>query len=91
LLEPNAGQILAAMAKHADEIMRREFGLPLAAVIIDTAGKAAGARKTGDLNDDANAKVIRDDKARTQSAVAVDLGNPTAETDCVAGHIGFEL
>jgi hypothetical protein len=69
LLEPSAGQILAAIAKHADEIMQREFGLPIAAVIIDTAGRAAGARKTGDLNDDANAKLIIKNMADASSQV----------------------
>jgi hypothetical protein len=38
--------------------MMQDFGLPVAMAVIDTAGKAAGLRKTGELNDDAAAKVI---------------------------------
>jgi len=58
LLKPNAAKILAAMVKHAATKMMQNFGLPVAMVIIDTAGKAAGLSKTGELNDDAVAKVI---------------------------------
>ena len=58
LLDPNADKILAAMVKQANELMLKEFGLPVALVIIDTAGKAAGYTKTGDENDAANAKQI---------------------------------
>jgi hypothetical protein len=58
LLDPNAGKILAAMAKHAAAKMMRDFRLPVAMVVIDTAGKAAGLSKPGELNDDALAKVI---------------------------------
>jgi hypothetical protein len=46
------------MVKHAAVKMMQEFGLPVAMVIIDTAGKAAGLSKLGELNDDAVAKVI---------------------------------
>jgi len=38
--------------------MMQDFGLPVVLVIIDTAGKAAGLRKDGQLNDDAAAKII---------------------------------
>ena len=58
LLDPNAGKILAAMVKHAAAKMMQEFELPVAMVVIDTAGKAAGLSKPGELNDDAVAKVI---------------------------------
>jgi hypothetical protein len=58
LLDPNADKILAAMVKQANELMLKEFGLPVALIIIDTAGKAAGYTKTGDENDAANAKQI---------------------------------
>jgi hypothetical protein len=58
LLDPNAGKILAAMVKHAAAKMMQDFGLPIAMVVIDTAGKAAGLSKTGELNDDAVAKTI---------------------------------
>jgi hypothetical protein len=57
LLDPNADKILAAMVKHA-AVMTQDFGLPVAMVVIDTAGKAAGLSKTGELNDDAIAKSI---------------------------------
>jgi hypothetical protein len=46
------------MVKHAAIKMMQQFGLPVAMVIIDTAGKAAGLSKVGELNDDAVAKVI---------------------------------
>jgi hypothetical protein len=58
LFDPNAGKILAAMVKHAAAKMMEDFGLPVAMVIIDTTGKAAGLSKSGELNDDAVAKVI---------------------------------
>jgi hypothetical protein len=58
LLDQNADKILAAMVKQANEFMMKEFGLPVALVLIDTAGKAAGYTKTGDENDAANAKQI---------------------------------
>jgi hypothetical protein len=38
--------------------MMQDFGLPVVMVIIDTAGKAAGLSKSGELNDDAVAKII---------------------------------
>src|SRR5262249_26772632 len=46
------------MVKHAATKMMQDFGLPVAMVVIDTAGKAAGLSKPGELNDDAVAKVI---------------------------------
>jgi hypothetical protein len=58
LLDPNAGKILAAMVQHAAVKMMQDFGLPVAMAVIDTAGKAAGLSKPGDLNDDAVAKTI---------------------------------
>jgi hypothetical protein len=58
LLDRNAGKILTAMVKHAAIKMMQQFGLPVAMVTIDTAGKAAGLSKVGELNDDAVAKVI---------------------------------
>jgi AAA domain/Bifunctional DNA primase/polymerase, N-terminal len=58
LLDPNAAKILAAMVAHASEGMREKFDLPVALVIIDTAGRAAGYSKTGDENDAATAKAI---------------------------------
>jgi hypothetical protein len=58
LLDKNAGKILAAMVKHAATKMMHDFGLPVVMVIIDTAGKAAGLSKQGELNDDAVAKII---------------------------------
>jgi hypothetical protein len=58
LLDRNAGKILTAMVKHASIKMMQQFGLPVALVIIDTAGRAAGLSKVGELNDDAVAKII---------------------------------
>ena len=58
LLDPNASKILTAMVKHANIKMMQNFGLPVVMVIIDTAGKAAGLSKQGELNDDAIAKMI---------------------------------
>ena len=58
LLDQNADKILAAMVKHAAVKMTQDFGLPVAMVVIDTAGKAAGLSKSGELNDDAIAKSI---------------------------------
>jgi hypothetical protein len=67
LLDPNAEKILAAIVKHAATKMMQDFGLPIALVIIDTAGKAAGYNKAGEENDAALAKVIM----RTLGAVAM--------------------
>jgi hypothetical protein len=58
LLDPNASKILAAMVKHANIKMMQDFGLPVVMAIIDTAGKAAGLSKQGELNDDAIAKMV---------------------------------
>jgi hypothetical protein len=46
------------MVKHAAVKMMEQFGLPVALVIIDTAGKAAGLSRLGEVNDDATAKII---------------------------------
>ena len=51
LLDQDAAQALTAMAQQAAERMQQDFGLPLALVIIDTMGKAAGYQKTGDEDD----------------------------------------
>jgi hypothetical protein len=53
LLNDGATEILVAMIKEAADKMQCEFGLPVALVIIDTAGRAAGYRKAGDENDSA--------------------------------------
>jgi AAA domain/Bifunctional DNA primase/polymerase, N-terminal len=58
LLDTNASQILTSMVKHAADRMMREFCLPVALVIIDSAGKAAGYAKSGDENDAALAKIM---------------------------------
>jgi hypothetical protein len=57
LLDAKADAELAAMIKEAVEKMQRNFGLPVALVIIDTVGKAAGYNKAGDENDAALAKI----------------------------------
>jgi hypothetical protein len=51
LLNSNASQILVAMVKQAAERMLRNFDLPVALIIIDTMGKAAGYEKKGDEDD----------------------------------------
>ena len=58
LLDPNAGKIIAAIIRQAADRMMADFGVPLALVIIDTAGKAAGYTKSGDENDAALSKII---------------------------------
>lgn len=58
LLDPTAGEKIAAMVKDAADHMHRAFNLPVALVIIDTAGKAAGYARAGDENDTALAKII---------------------------------
>jgi hypothetical protein len=55
------------MIKAGAEEMQRRFGLSVALVIIDTAGKAAGYSKAGEENDSAIAKIIM----RTLSTVAL--------------------
>ena len=80
LLDPNASKILAAMVKQAAEKMQREFGLPPVLAIIDTAGKAAGLVRTGDLNDDAVAKQIMKTLADTSTA--------TGALFCGVAHFG---
>jgi AAA domain/RepB DNA-primase from phage plasmid/Primase C terminal 2 (PriCT-2) len=60
LLDSNASKILTAMVEDAADKMMRDFELPVAMVIFDTAGKAAGFTKTGEENDAAtNAIVVR--------------------------------
>jgi hypothetical protein len=58
LLDRDAREILGAMAQSSAGIIQRKFNLPLVLVIIDTIGKAAGATKEGQLNDDASVKLI---------------------------------
>jgi hypothetical protein len=67
LLDADACVKLVAMIKAGAEEMQRRFGLPVALVIIDTAGKAAGYSKAGEENDSAIANIIM----RTLSAVAL--------------------
>jgi len=94
LLDPNAGKILAAMVKHAAAKMMQEFELPVAMVVIDTAGKAAGLSKPGELNDDAVAKVIMSALAEASSQtralfVGVAHFGKNVETG-TKGSTGFE-
>jgi hypothetical protein len=94
LLDPNASKILAAMVEHAASKMMQDFGLPVVMVIIDTAGKAAGLSKQGELNDDAIAKMImsRLAEASTQTGalfVGVAHFGKNIETG-TKGSSGFE-
>jgi hypothetical protein len=58
LLDPDAAKVLTDMVNDGADKMMRDFGLPVALVIIDTAGKAAGYAKSGDENDAALAKIM---------------------------------
>ena len=94
LLDANASKILAAMVKQAAEKMMQDFGLPVVLVIIDTAGKAAGLRKDGQLNDDAAAKIIMktlDDASHETGALFVGVAHfgKNVETG-TKGSTGFE-
>jgi AAA domain len=51
LLDKDAVKELAAMAKEAAEQMQAKFSLPLALIVVDTIGTAAGYENTGDEND----------------------------------------
>jgi hypothetical protein len=70
LLDPTAGKILADMVKDAADKMIKDFGLPVALVIIDTAGKAAGYAKSGDENDAALGKIMM----KAQAAASIETG-----------------
>jgi 8-oxo-dGTP pyrophosphatase MutT (NUDIX family) len=67
LLDGGATAELVTMIKEAAHKMQRDFGLPVALVIVDTAGKAAGYSKAGEENDAALAKIIM----RTLGVVAL--------------------
>ena len=58
LLDPAASDETAVMVAAAAGHMQREFDLPVALVIVDTAGKAAGFTKMGEENDAALNKVL---------------------------------
>jgi AAA domain len=51
LLDPKNVEHIVAVAREVDAKMQAEFGLPLALIIIDTIGNAAGYQKSGDEND----------------------------------------
>jgi AAA domain len=51
LLDTDSGKALTVMVKQAAEKMMQDFNFPVALVIVDTAGKAAGYAKAGDEND----------------------------------------
>ena len=68
LLAPGAATTLIATAQQAAETMRAKFDLPLALIIIDTIGRAAGLTKEGQLNDDTTAKVITEVLTRVSAA-----------------------
>jgi hypothetical protein len=94
LLDLNANKILAAMVEQASAKMQRDFGLPVALAIIDTAGKAAGSTKTGELNDDVAAKQIMGalaDASKASGALFVGVAHfgKAIETG-TKGSTGFE-
>jgi hypothetical protein len=51
LAAANAGEALTDLARAAHARMVADFGLPLALIVIDTIGSAAGYSKNGDEND----------------------------------------
>jgi RecA-family ATPase len=85
LLDKGAGHELTDMIQMASEEMQKRFGLPLALVIIDTYGKAAGYDSTGQENDAATNKIIMQHLSRAALAnrcfvMAVDHFGKNTET-----------
>ena len=58
LLDPGAVKVLAALAREAADRMQKDFGVPLALIIIDTMADAAGYARSGDENDAALAQLV---------------------------------
>lgn len=58
LLDPRAGNKIAALIHDAAERIRHDWNLPVVLAIVDTAGKAAGFAKAGEENDTALNKVL---------------------------------
>jgi hypothetical protein len=94
LLDPNASKILTAMIKHAANKMLREFGVPIALVVIDTAGKAAGLTRDGQLNDDTTAKLVMNalaEASRETGALFVGVAHFGKNKEAgTKGSTGFE-
>jgi AAA domain len=53
LLQKGSVEKLIAMARQAEAILMRDYGLPLGLVIIDTIAACAGYRRSGEENDNA--------------------------------------
>ena len=58
LLQPGAVEKLTAMARQAEASLKREFGLPLGLVGIDTIAACAGYRHAGDEYDNATGQAL---------------------------------
>jgi AAA domain len=58
LLQKGAVETLVAMAQQADHSLRKEFGLPLGLIVIDTVAACAGYTRAGDENDPAAAQAV---------------------------------
>jgi hypothetical protein len=75
LLDRDAADKLAALAREAGERMQREHGLPLALISIDTLTAAAGYERAGDENDAAlGARIMNPFERVAQAARAMVLG-----------------
>jgi hypothetical protein len=58
LLHKGAVDTLIAMARHAEESLQQEFGLPLGLIVIDTIAACAGYARPGDENDPAVGQAV---------------------------------
>jgi hypothetical protein len=58
LLYKGSAEMLIAMVRQADVSLRREFGLPLGLIVIDTVAACAGYAKAGDESDPAAAQAV---------------------------------
>jgi AAA domain len=75
LTDVNAGEALTDLARAAHARMVADFGLPLALIVIDTIGTAAGYAKSGDENDAAiNQAIMSRLAALSQTTGALVLG-----------------
>jgi AAA domain/RepB DNA-primase from phage plasmid len=58
LLDQKATMTLTAIARRAADRIKKEFGLPLALIVIDTVVAGAGFARAGDENDAATGQII---------------------------------
>jgi hypothetical protein len=69
LVHKNAHETLAGLAKHVAEKLERDFGLPLALIVVDTVVAAAGFTKDGQENDAALGQAIMRTLAHLSRAI----------------------